>query len=137
MEFLHGPTVLDEAAAEVIEEIGVGRGRSLGAEVFFGLDESAPKVAHPSAVDGDSGGERVGGLDEPLGEVESVAAGGRLGKGGFHLGEDVGGEFADLLVGAREVTASEDEGGAGLGQFTHDHELPGAALGFGGCFALW
>ena len=114
----------------------MGRGRSLGAEVFFGLDESAPKVAHPGAVDGDAGGERVGGVDEPLGEVESVAAGGGLGKGGLYLGKDAGGEFADLLVGTGEVTASEDEGGAGLGEFTHDHEFSGAGHGCGGLLAL-
>ena len=112
----------------------MGGRRSLRAEVFFGFDEAASEVAHPGSVDGDAGCERVGGIDEPLGEVETIAARGGIGKSGFDFGENPGREFSEVFIGSGEVTASEEISGARLGQFLHHHELSSAGCDFAGFF---
>ena len=72
----------------------------------------------PESIDGDAGGQRVVGRDEPLGKVEAV---GRFvgldrrkdsGGMGFHF-------FAALLVG----TDGEDVGFSFPGLVFHDHDL--------------
>ena len=45
----------------------------MGAEIFGGLDEADTEIHLPKMIDGDAGGERVGGIDNPLGEGEAVA----------------------------------------------------------------
>ena len=85
----------------------MGGRRSLRSKIFFGFDETTPEVAHPGSVNSDAGCERVGGIDEPLGEVETIAFGG-VGKGGFDFGENPGREFSEVFFGPGEVTASEE-----------------------------
>ncbi len=49
--------------------------RALGAEIVFGFDEAAPEVLLPERIDCDAGRERIGGINEPMGEVEAVEGG--------------------------------------------------------------
>ena len=44
---------------------------SLPAKVIARRHQAAAKVLLPEPVDGDAGGERIGGIDEPVGEVEA------------------------------------------------------------------
>ena len=115
MHFFHGPSIFDEAIGEIVEENGMGGRRSLGSKIFFGFDETTPEVAHPGSVNSDAGCERVGGINEPLCEVEPIAARGGIGKGGFDFGENPGREFSEVFIGSGEVTASEEVSGARLG----------------------
>lgn len=50
----------------------MGGKRALGAEVFFGFNDTSAEDKAPKTVGFDSGGEWVIGVDNPLCEVESV-----------------------------------------------------------------
>jgi len=53
---------------------------------FLGFDEAEAEILLPNAVHHHAGGEGVGGIEEPAGEVEAVGMGG----GGGERREDAG-----------------------------------------------
>ena len=64
---LGAPVVIDEVAAEPVEEPGVGGEVALQAEVFRRADEAISEELLPDAIDVNTGRERVIGKSEPLG----------------------------------------------------------------------
>ncbi len=80
-----------ELEGEVIEELGVSGGDSLDSEVFFGFHDAGSEESGPVSVDGDSSGERVVGMEEPLCDAQTVL-GGIFGPEGED-GGDVWGDF--------------------------------------------
>ena len=77
----------------------MGGRRSLGSKIFFGFDETTPEVPHPGSVNSDAGCERVGGINEPLGEVEPIAARGGSGRAGLTLERMPGASSPRSLLG--------------------------------------
>ncbi len=101
-EALHGfdiPLAGEEFGGEPIEQIFIGGRVTLGAEIFGGLHEADAKIHLPKMIDGDAGSERVGGIDNPLGESEAIA-GASAGRAGKNDG-GVGRNFVDLADGNR------------------------------------
>ena len=128
------PVGFNEFDGEPIEEFGVRGWGALDAEVFGGFDDAGAEEQFPGAVRSDSGGQRVFGVCEPVGEVESsglrrVGAGAGVGVGvGAGVGirirgivkhcRDSGGDlWAELVV----LSADEDVCGSSFGEFLHDH----------------
>ena len=66
-EVLGAPVVIDEVAAEPVEEFGVGWEVALQAEVFRRADEAISEELLPDAIDVNAGRERVIWKSEPLG----------------------------------------------------------------------
>jgi hypothetical protein len=87
-----------------------------GTEVFSGFDDPCPEHLLPEAIDGDSGSERMCGIDEPACESESVAGG-----IGGEWWEDGGNAGFDLFAFQRVFAASENERFTRRGQVLHDH----------------
>ncbi len=106
------PAGLDECEGEVIEQFRVGGRGALVSEVIEGGGEALAEEEVPEAIDHDAGGEEglgAGGVDKPVGEVESGGA--------FVLVRDCAEEFGDsgldYVAGFVEpVPAGEDTGGA-------------------------
>src|SRR5207247_610850 len=65
------PALANKLAGKPIEQLGMRGWRALRAEVFFGLDEAAAKIAHPEAVYLDARREGVFEVDKPASEVEA------------------------------------------------------------------
>src|SRR5438094_10364776 len=94
----------------------MGRPLALNTEIFDGLYDTYAKALLPEAIHVHSGGERVGGIDEPFRKTKTVP-GGVLGprrqnsrNAGFHL-------FALPVV----FAAHEQEGIARLVRFLRHH----------------
>ena len=105
------PVQSDELGRQPVEQFGVAGPVALRAEVFAGLDDADAEEHLPQAVDGDARGQRVVGLDQPLGQSEAVhrvavgaAARKRRGTPAVDL-------FARLVV----LAADEDVRSRGLG----------------------
>ena len=122
VEFLHGPTGLDEIDGEPIEQLGV-RGRlALVAEVFEQAHKAVPEEGLPLTIDRDAGGERVLRGEEPAGEGQSVGWS-VLGKGRKECWD--GGR--DFLLGAEVFAAVVEEGRTRVGSGTFAHHERGLA----------
>ncbi len=119
MDMAQAPAGSDEFPGEPVEQGGVGGFIAHGAEVVFGLDQSLAEVGLPDAIDGDPGGEWVGRIQHPIGEVATVPGG----FGGWGEGDGRGG--GDLGAGPGEVALDEHDGFAGFGEFLHDEGAPG------------
>ena len=120
------PTGVAKFGGEPVEELGVGREFSLGAEVIDGGAECGVEEERPEAVHDGAGGDGVFFGSEPVGEVE---AGEALGLGAFEAGREEGGGGGEddgagfvLPVAPGEDTDGE-RGWDGLGD-----ESVGAAL---------
>ena len=66
-KMLGAPVVIDEVAAEPVEELGMGGEVALQAEVFRRADEAISEELLPDTIDVNAGRERVIGKSEPLG----------------------------------------------------------------------
>ena len=66
-EVLGAPVVINEVAAEPVEELGVGWEVALQTEVLRRADEAISEELLPDAVDVNAGSERVSRKSEPLG----------------------------------------------------------------------
>ena len=101
----------------MVEEPGVGGPHALGAEVFGCFDDAGAEELLPEAIDGDTGGEGILLIHEPVGEVH---AGGRVSCGveWREKGGGVSGDFgAELVV----VTSDAYVGGLHVLALAHDH----------------
>mgnify|MGYP006966958877 CR=1 FL=1 len=81
----------------------MGGRRTLGSEIFFGRDQSAPEIMQPDPVDGDAWGEWIGGVDDP--PCQSAARWSVLGRrlARCDLGDATGGRCPGLRVGLSEA----------------------------------
>jgi hypothetical protein len=93
----HGPAVFHEVLGEKVEQFGVVRAFAGFAEIVDGADDAFAEVPAPYAIHHDAGGQGIGGVDEPVGELEAAAAmefggsvvageDGRYGAGGIFAG---------------------------------------------------
>ena len=82
---------------------------ALRAEILGGLDDAGAEIHLPEAVHGDAGEQRIGGIDQPLGEAEPV-----VGNAGGSGGRTAGNARLDLLAGLVIGAANEQEGVAPL-----------------------
>ena len=105
-----------KSTASQSSKFGMGRPRSLVAEVAGGLDDAAAEDHLPEAVHGDAGGERMVRAGDPAGEIEAgrrsrcaPAAAARRAPG------------ADFLAGLVVGTADQDVGFAQLRLVVHHH----------------
>jgi hypothetical protein len=65
------PACADEFSGEPVEQFRVAREFASDAEVLDGLDQPGTEVHLPPPIDGDPGGERIGRVHQPLGEVQA------------------------------------------------------------------
>jgi hypothetical protein len=82
-------------------------------KVVLRLDQAAAEVLLPDAVDHDARGQRVGGVEEPAGEVESVGLCDAQGR------QDGGRAGCDRIAGPGEVALDEEAGVPGRREFVH------------------
>lgn len=68
MEPLHTPAVRGEFDAQPVEQFGMGRFRSVDAEIAGGGDDPLVEMELPKPVDEHAGGQRVARRGEPIGE---------------------------------------------------------------------
>lgn len=123
---LEAPAVTDQGGGEVIEQLGVGRGRAAGPKVVGGGDEADPEMAEPDAIGDDAWGEWVVGGDEPLGELETAAGVGVLeGLAAEQLEVSAEDGFAGLF----RVAAFLE---SGVGRFAFGDGVGEVGVGFGG-----
>jgi len=61
------PPAFDELDRQIVEQFGMARLLALTPEVLRRGDEAGAEELLPEPVHGDSGGERVAGIDEPAG----------------------------------------------------------------------
>ena len=106
----------DKFDGQPIEQSLVGRRVTLRAEIFGGLDQANAEIHLPKMIDGDAGGERIAGIDDPLGEGETVAR-----SVGRKSRLDDGCVGRDLVALEAIVTALEDESVARFFHVGHDH----------------
>src|SRR5205823_2313157 len=71
VHLLHTPAASSKVVRQPVEQFLMGRLLSLPAEVIARRHQTAAKMLLPKAVDGDARGEWIGGIDEPVGEVEA------------------------------------------------------------------
>lgn len=65
------PLLVEEFEGEIVEQFGMGWEIALRAEFFGGADQADAEEGLPKSIGEDSVSERVIGLHEPLGEIES------------------------------------------------------------------
>jgi hypothetical protein len=127
--FLAPAVVVAEAQREMIQQFRVARVIAGGAEVLEGFDQAAAEKLFPQAVDGDAGGERVFGGDQPF--RESQAVGGGIGGEFAEQGRDAGLLDGGVLV---EPVAADEQVGRALqvgATVIHDRELRRRGAGRG------
>ena len=66
-------SLLDEAPGQIVEELGMARRLAAQPQITDRIDDPAAKVVRPDPVDDHPGGERIGRIDDPTGEVEAAA----------------------------------------------------------------
>ena len=103
--------------------------KPLHAEVLRRRDQSGSEGDHPESVDRDPCGQRVPGVEHPIGETESVPRG-----GGRKRRQDRGRRRLDGFAGEVVLTTREDAGDPRLGGLDHRHDL-GRRVEGGGEFA--
>ena len=111
------PVGADEFGGEPVEEFGMAGWFALDTEVLGGFDEAGAEDGLPEAVDGDTGGEGIAGVDKPLREAEAV-----FGGVGGELGQRRGHGALNLLAGFIVSAAFEQKCGAGLEEILHHHD---------------
>src|SRR5207249_4779361 len=96
---------IPEARRQPVEQFWVRRAVAVEAEVVGGGDQAAAEVVVPDAVHDDAGGERVGGVDDPVGQASAA-----FGFGGVGGEAEVRGGRADdgETAGGHPVAAALD-----------------------------
>ncbi len=72
---LDGPAAVDEGFGQIIEEFGVVGTLAETAKIIGGADDAVAKVALPNTVGHYTGGQRIAGVDEPVGKFKATAFG--------------------------------------------------------------
>ena len=70
---LRSQPLIAEVEGEPVEQLGVGGEFAGDAEVAGASDQAGAEDVLPEAIDGDAGGERVVGVEQPSGEAEPVS----------------------------------------------------------------
>ena len=73
VQFFHRPAFGDEARGEPVEQFGMGRWLALFAKIVRRRDESFSEMLLPDAVRHDARGERIGRVEQPVGEAQASA----------------------------------------------------------------
>ena len=72
MDLLEAPALVEQLDRQPVEQLRVAGRRALGAEVVFGFDDAEPEELLPEAVHDNPRRQRVGRIDQPLGQVEAI-----------------------------------------------------------------
>ena len=114
MNPFHGPSAFHEFDGEPIKQIGVGGQLALGSEVrLSGNDASTEQLAPPS-VDGDSGDQRILGIDQPPSESQAVV------RPTFPpTVQDLGHTGENLFLGRKVIASRHQSGLPALFHFHH------------------
>ena len=84
------PAAIAIVDRQPIEQLGMRRGFALRAELLGRFDDADAEQLLPQAIDGHARGERIVGVDEPIGQAEAIelrAAASRMQRRG-HAGGD-------------------------------------------------
>ena len=118
MHVLEVPIAADEFRSHPVQQFGITRQRSLGAEVVLGFHDSQTEIALPDAIHGHARGQRILRRDEPPRQSQPVARG-VLRERRQH-GQGPG---FDVLAPSREIALHVEVGIARLGKIPH-HQRP-------------
>ena len=89
---------------------------ALRTEIFRCLDNAGSEIHLPIAIDGHTGGERMRGVDQPLGKTQAIVRG-----AGRQRGQHRGNAGRNLVALITVVATAEDEAVAGLLHLGHHH----------------
>ena len=72
IELLDRPSIVHEPRGQIIKEFGVRRQTTGTAEVVRIARDAFAEVPRPDTIDNDSGGQRIGGIDDPVGQCQAA-----------------------------------------------------------------
>ena len=78
--------LVNKTMRQVVQQLGVRRRQPADTKVVDRGDDSAAHQVLPDPIDGDAGGQRIVGMNEPLGQLSSSAL---VGIDGLHIGQVV------------------------------------------------